>query len=177
MAGRISARRFAQAAFEIADEAGQLPEWRGDLTTIAEALQNEELAVLLDSPQVPADRKLAVLDEVLGDGVGPLPRNLIGLLATRSSTGAVPEILEEFENMLDTRDGVVRADVTTAVQLTDDQIKQLTKTLGEVVGAELKVGTAVDPEILGGMVARVGDRVIDGSLRTRLQAMKREIAR
>ena len=177
MAGQISARRFAQAAFEIAEEAGQLPEWRDDLTAIARALQNEELAVLLDSPQVPADRKLAVLDELLGDGVGPLPRNLVGLLATRSSASAVPEIVEEFESMLDAREGVVRAEVTTAVKLTGAQVKQMTKTLSEVVGAELKVGTAVDPEILGGMVARVGDRVIDGSLRTKLEAMKRDIAR
>ncbi len=176
MAGQQSARRFAQAAFQIAQEADQLPEWRDDLTTIAQALGNQELATLLDSPQVPVETKLKVLDEVLGDGVGPLPRNLVGLLASRSAVAVVPEIVDHFEAMLDASQGVVRADVTTAVKLSADQTAQLTKTLSEVVGADVKVETRVDPAVLGGMVARVGDRVIDGSLRTKLQTMKREIS-
>jgi F-type H+-transporting ATPase subunit delta len=176
MARQQPARRFAQAAFQIAQEADQLAEWRQDLTNIAQALENEELTTFLDSPQVPVKAKLKVLDEVLGDGVGPLPRNLVGLLASRSAVAAVPEIVDQFEAMLDAHQGVVRADVTTAVKLTADQVTALTKTLGEVVGADVKVETRVDPAVLGGMVARVGDRVIDGSLRTKLQAMKREIS-
>jgi len=177
MAGQQSARRFAQAAFQIAQEADQLSEWRDDLTTIARALgNNEELATLLDSPQVPVETKLKVLDEVLGDGVGLLPRNLVGLLASRSAVVVVPEIVDHFEAMLDASQGVVRADVTTAVKLSADQTAQLTKTLSEVVGADVKVETRVDPAVLGGMIARVGDRVIDGSLRTKLQTMKREIS-
>ena len=176
MAGQQSARRFAQAAFQIAQEADQLSEWRDDLTTITRALGSEGLATLLDSPQMPVETKLKVLDEVLGDGVGPLPRILVGLLASRSAVVVVPEIVDHFEAMLDASQGVVRADVTTAVKLSADQTAQLTKTLSEVVGADVKVETRVDPAVLGGMVARVGDRVIDGSLRTKLQTMKREIS-
>ncbi len=177
MAGQLSARRFAQAAFQIAEEADRLAEWKQDLTTIAQTLQNEELATLLDSPQVPVANKLKMLDEVLGDGIDPLARNVAGLLASRSAVALMPEIIDHFEAMLDASQGVVRADVTTVVKLTVDQVVRLTKTLGEVVGADVSVESHVDPEVLGGMVARVGDRVIDGSVRTKLQTMKRDLSR
>ena len=177
MAGQLSARRFAQAAFQIAEEADRLAEWKQDLTTIAQTLQNEELATLLDSPQVPVANKLKMLDEVLGDGIDPLARNVAGLLASRSAVALMPEIIDHFEAMLDASQGVVRADVTTVVKLTVDQVVRLTKTLGEVVGADVSVESHVDPEVLGGMVARVGDRVIDGSVRTKLQTMRRDLSR
>ena len=79
--------------------------------------------------------------------------------------------------MLDAHRGVVRAEVTTAVELGQEQIDRLARTLGEAVGADVVVGTRVDPEVIGGMVARVDDRLIDGSVRTRLQEMKRELSR
>lgn len=177
MAAQQSARRFAQAAFQIAEQADQFDEWQRDLTTIAEAFQNDELATLLNSPHVPVANKLKALEEVFGDGVSPLARNLAGLLASRSAVSVVPAIRDHFGAILDARKGVVRADVTTAVQLDDKQVARLAKTLSEVVGADVSVESHVDPEVLGGMIARVGDKVIDGSVRTRLQEMKREIAR
>ncbi len=177
MAAQQSAKRFAQAAFQVAEEANQFDEWQRDLTTIAEAFQNEDLATLLNSPHVPVANKLQVLEEVFGDGVSHLARNLAGLLASRSAVSVVPGIRDQFGAMLDARKGVVRADVTTAVELNDEQTTRLAKTLSEVVGADVSVESHVDPKVLGGMIARVGDKVIDGSVRTRLQEMKREIAR
>jgi F-type H+-transporting ATPase subunit delta len=177
MAAQQSARRFAQAAFQIAEETDRFDEWRQNLDTIAEAFQNEDLTTLLNSPQVPVANKLKALEEVLGDGVDPLAKNLAGLLASRSAVSVVPGIRDHFGAMLDARKGVVRADVTTAVKLDDKQIAALAETLSEVVGADVRVESRVDSKVLGGMIARVGDKLIDGSVRTRLQELKREIAR
>jgi F-type H+-transporting ATPase subunit delta len=177
MAAQQSARRFAQAAFQIAEEADRFDEWQRDLDTIAEAFQNEDLTMLLNSPQVPVANKLKALEEVLGDGVDPLAKNLAGLLASRSAVSVVAGIRDHFGAMLDARKGVVRADVTTAVQLDEKQTARLAKTLSEVVGADVRVRSHVDSEVLGGMIARVGDKLIDGSVRTKLQELKREIAR
>ena len=177
MPGAPSSRRFAQAAFQIASEGEKLSEWRQDLATMAQAMRESGLSALLDSPQVPLDRKLSVIDEVLGEGVDPLARNLAGLLASRNAAGTIPDIADHFDRMLDAHRGVVRAEVTTAVELGQEQIDRLARTLGEAVGADVVVGTRVDPEVIGGVVARVDDRLIDGSVRTRLQEMKRELSR
>ncbi len=172
-----SPRRFAQAAFQIAIEADRLGEWRDDLETIARAVRETDLPALLDSPQVPMDRKLGAIDEALGERVGPLARNLCGLLASRNAAGSVPEIADQFERMLDEHRGVVRAQVTTAVELGPEQAERLGAALGRAVGAEVTVEASVDPAIVGGLVARVGDRMVDGSVRTRLEEMRRELSR
>ena len=177
MSAGASPRRFAQAAFQIALEAYQLKEWRTDLATIAAAVRDTELPALLDSPQVPLSRKLAAIDEALGERVGPLARNLCGLLASRNAAGSVPEIADQFERMVDEHGGVVRAQVTTAVELGPEQLERLTGALGRAVGAEVVVAASVDPAIVGGVVARVGDRMVDGSVRTRLDEMRRELSR
>ena len=106
-----------------------------------------------------------------------LARNLAGLLASRNAAGTIPDIADHFERMLDAHRGVVRAEVTTAVELGQEHIDRLASTLGEAVGANVVIGTRVDPTVIGGVVARVGDRLVDGSVRTRLQEMKRELSR
>ena len=161
----------------MAEDANQLLKWRQDLTDIAEIVGEHDVVTLLDSPQVPSERKLKIIGELLGDSTGELARNLVGLLATRSSVSMIPEIVGHFEQMVDARDGVVRAEVTTAVSLNSHQLDNLTSTLGKVVGAEVQVETREDPDVLGGVIARGGDRVIDGSLRTKLQDMKRDLSR
>ncbi len=177
MPGAPTSRRFAQAAFQIAVEGDQLDEWRQDLATVAQAMQGSDLATLLDSPQVPLDRKLSVIDEVLGEDVGPLARNLAGLLASRDAAGTIPDIADHFERMLDAHRGVVRAEVTAAVELSQEQIERLERTIGGAVGADVVVEARVDPAVIGGVIVRVDDRLIDGSVRTRLQEMKRELSR
>ena len=177
MPGTASPRRFAQAAFQIASDGGQLAEWQQDLATMAQAIRETDLGTLLDSPQIPLERKLSVIGEALGDGVGPLARNLAGLLASRGEMGMLPDIVDQFDSMLDAHRGVVRAEVTAAVKLDQAQVERLERSLGDAVGAEVVVDVRVDPAVMGGLVARVGDRLVDGSVRTRLQRMKRELTR
>ncbi len=170
-----SPRRYAQAVFQIATESGQLDAWSDNLRTVATALENKGLAGLLDSPQVPAAIKIETVETVLGDAVDPLAANLLALLATRNLANLVPGIIETFETLVDSHNGIERAEVISATPLDQDQEAAINAVLVKLVDKDVRLSTGVDPNILGGLVARVGDRVIDGSLRTKLQGMRRTV--
>ena len=170
-----SPRRYAQAVFQIALQGGDQDAWTADLRVLASALESTELASLLDAPQIPATLKLDAIGQTLGDGVGPMPLNLLSLLATRNSAHLVPDILEEYDRLVDEDRGIERAEVVSAVTLDSDQRARIAELLWEIVGTEVRLTTFVQPQILGGMIAKVGDRVIDGSVRTKLQQMRRSI--
>ena len=170
-----SARRYAQAVFQIALEHDSLDVWVDDLQTLADLLEDGEVAAFLDAPQVPDARKLETIKELLGDSVGALPANLLGLLATKSMTQLIPGIMEQFSVMVDHHRGIQWADVTTAVPLDDAQQKEVSQLLGGIVGSEVSLRTYVEPELIGGIIARLDDRVIDGSVRSKLKDMHRQI--
>ncbi len=170
-----SPRRYAQAVFQIAIESGQIDTWSDDLRTVAIAIENKELSGLLDSPQVPATAKIETVKTVLGNSVDPLASNLLALLATRNLANLVPGIIETFEALVDHHNGIERAEVVAAAPLDQDQEAAIKAILVKLVDKEVRLSTGVDSNILGGLVARVGDRVIDGSLRTKLEGMRRTV--
>ncbi|MCI0437834.1 MAG: ATP synthase F1 subunit delta [Chloroflexi bacterium] len=177
MAKRASARRYAQAVFQLASSDDDRERWLQDLTLIASALENAEFAEFLDAPQVTARQKVEVIRSTLGDRVDGLALNLLGLLASRSNAQYIPDIAEQYQAMLDRYRGIERGEVVSAVPLDNEQYGKVTEMLRGIVGKEVRLSSRVEPAILGGIVARVGDRVIDGSTRTRLQEMRRELAR
>jgi len=170
-----SPRRYARAVFQLAVENGQLDTWSEDLRVVAVALENAELAGLLDSPQVPASVKIDTVKQVLGDSVERLALNLVFLLAVRKLSHLVPGILDEYGRLVDAHGGIERAEVVSAVGLDDGQQSAILQVIEEIVGTEVRLASRVDPEILGGLIVRVGDRVIDGSVRARLRDMRRRI--
>ena len=170
-----SARRYAQAVFQIALEKDELDGWLEDLTLLATATENAEFSEFLDAPQVPDSQTFEVITSTLGDRVGPLAINLLALLASRNIANTVPSIVEQYQRLLDAHRGIERAEVVSAVPLDDAQRRQIEELLGGLVGKEVRLTSRVELGIVGGLVARVGDRVIDGSTRTRLQAMRREL--
>jgi F-type H+-transporting ATPase subunit delta len=175
MPSGASARRYAQAVFQIALERDELDEWVDDLAAIASSLSNIDFSGLLDAPQVPASEKIEAAKNVLGGTVGPLALNLVSLLATRNLVRLAPDISEAYGALLDAHRGIERALVTTAVPLDEGHAARVAEMLEGIVGRQVQVSSAVDPQILGGLVAQIGDRVIDGSARTRLRAMRREV--
>ena len=176
MPAGASARRYAQAVFEIAVESDELERWLDDLTLLADSITNEEFRQTLSAPRVTMAQKERVIREGLGSSVGPLALNLMCLLASRGQVQVLPGIADRYQEMLDAHQGVERAEVVSAVSLTDGQRDQVTRMLNDLSGKDVRLTTRVDPEILGGLVIRVGDRVMDGSARTRLQNMRRELA-
>jgi F-type H+-transporting ATPase subunit delta len=176
MPAGASARRYAQAVFQIAVESDELERWLDDLTQLADAITNEEFGQTLSAPRISMAQKESLIRESLGPTVGPLALNLICLLASRGQVNVLPGIADRFQDMLDVHQGVERAEVVSAVSLTDAQRDQVTQMLNDFSGRDVRLTTRVDPDILGGLVVRIGDRVMDGSARSRLQNMRRELA-
>ena len=175
MARGASARRYAQAVFAIALDQGEPDRWLDDLALLSDATANEEFAAFLDAPQLTLSQKTALIEETLGDSVGELARNLISLLASRNSARLLPSITESYQEMLDEHNGIERAEIVSAVPLSDEQQGRIETMLKNLVGKDITSTSRVEPQILGGFVARVGDKVIDGSARTRLDELRREL--
>ena len=156
-------------------EKGELDIWLDDLAALAQALENREFSELLDAPQVPVTRKADVIKDALGDSVGPLALNLVSLLSSRNVAHLVSEIAEQYQRLLDAHRGIEQAEVISAVVLNDEQRQRIELLLREIVGRDVRLTSRVQPQILGGLVARVGDRVIDGSTKTKLLEMRRQL--
>lgn len=170
------ARRYAQAAFDIASESDTFDEWAADLDALAIALGDEDFAALLDAPQVPMAVKMDGIDKVLGD-VGDLARNLAKLLVTHRASRLAAEIRDNYRAMLDRQRGIARADIATAAPVDDAMREEIVARLSAVVDQQVDATWREDPELLGGMVARVGDRLVDGSVRAKLEALRRTLGR
>jgi F-type H+-transporting ATPase subunit delta len=169
-------RRYAQAAFELASENDTFDEWAADLDAMAIALGDDDFAALLDAPQVPMSVKMDGIDKVLAD-LGEKARNLAKLLVTHRASRIASDIRDDYRAMLDSKRGIARADVATATAIDDAMRSEIVTRLSALVGQEVNATFREDPEILGGMVARVGDRLVDGSVRSKLQSLRQTLGR
>ena len=170
-----SARRYAQAVFQLALEKEDLDGWLEDLTFLASTLESADLSEFLDAPQVAVSKKVDLIKQTLGDTIGSLALNLLSLLASRNITYLMPHVVEQYQRLLDVHRGIERAEVVSATRLDSEQIRRITDLLKGVVGKDVDLTSRVEPQVLGGFVAQVGDRVIDGSTRTKLSRMRREL--
>ena len=165
--------RYAAALFDLASEQGSVTAVESDLDKLGEALKGSpDLAALIRNPKVSREDTAKAMDAVGGVlGLSALTRNFIGVLAANRRLSALPEIVQAFATIAAAQRGEVTAQVTSAHPLSDDQIAQLAQKLKAREGKEVKVKASVDPEILGGLVVRIGSRQIDSSIRTRLNTL------
>jgi F-type H+-transporting ATPase subunit delta len=176
MARRDSApRRYADAAFEIALRDGSVDTWLKDLDTATASLTEGGLGGVLANPAIPLDQRLTVAEKVLASLSGPV-RNLVLLLVRRNRIGQLPRVAAEFRRLDDLRNGLTHATATSAAPLGKDEVKAITARLEDLTGGKVALETAVDPSLLGGLVVRVGDRLIDGSVRGRLERLRNQLA-
>lgn len=173
---RASARRHAQAAFQIALERKELEGWRGDLERLSEAVKDPLLFAFLESPRIHFDEKVRILRQRL-EGLNPLVMNLALLLVSRGRLGLVADMVLEYERLVDEHRGIAHAEVATAVPLEPGEKAKLVRRLGVLVDREIVLTTRVNPAIIGGLVARVGDKLIDGSTKSRLLALRESLMR
>jgi F-type H+-transporting ATPase subunit delta len=173
MADRQAGKRYAQAAFEIATRDGTAAAWRSDLADIAEVLAESAAAPIFHDPKVPLERKLAIVDRVLE--VQPLAANFAKVLIQKGRAPDARVVEQAFGRLADEAEGIAHAAVTTAVELTPAQLSSIEQRLSESLGKRVRATGSVDPALLGGLVVRVGDQLVDGSIRTRLRRLRREL--
>lgn len=169
------ARRYAQAIFDIAHRQNTIDRTLDDVREIARLFAHRKLAYLLREPKIPAQRKETAIRQALASRVLPTSLNLALLVVQRELVDAMPNIASELEQLVLEYKNQAKAEVTTAKQMDDAQLAEVKQALERRTGKTILISTKVQPDILGGVVARVGDQVIDGSIRTRLSMLRQQL--
>ena len=169
------ARRYARAVFDLAIARNDLDGWLGDLHLIRSFLEEADVGLLLENPSIPFARKQEIVEHRLL-GLDPLRRNFVHVLVERGRTRSIGDIVAEYRRLVDDYRGVAVAEVVTAVPLDDDESQTVARRLEGLVGKRIVLDKRVDPSILGGIVARIGDRLIDGSVAGQLGALRDQLA-
>ena len=174
MADRQAAKRYAQAAFAIARDGEAIAQWRADLDDVAAVLTDSDASGWFAAPRVAVADRQAAAERALE--VGPLALNLARLLIAKGRTLEAREIADAFNRLADEHEGLAQAEITTAVPLGDDQVAAMEQRLGEALGKQITATASVDSDIIGGVVLRIDDHLIDGSVRTRLRRLRQELS-
>ena len=169
------ARRYAGAMFGLSLKQNTLDQTLEDVQGIAQLFSKHTLAYLLREPKIPAQRKETVLREALSTRVQPTALNLALLVVQRGLVDLMPNIAAELQQMVLDHKNEAVAEVTTAAAMDAKQQALVKQALEKRTGKTILLETKVNPEILGGVVARVGDQVIDGSVQQRLQILRRQL--
>jgi F-type H+-transporting ATPase subunit delta len=166
--------RYASALFDLAKDSGQLKEVEADLTKFSAVLDTSaDLQRMVRSPVISALEQGKALSLIMAKGgLGPLTTNFLKLLARNRRLFAVSDMIKIYRALSAHHRGEVTAEVSTAHALTDAQLVSLKDTLKASVGKDVQVHAKVDPKLLGGLVVKIGSRMIDSSLRTKLNSLK-----
>jgi F-type H+-transporting ATPase subunit delta len=171
------ARRYAEAVFDLGVQQGTLDRWQADLHLLAEAYSNRKLSFILRQPRIPYARKEAVVRDLLEKRVTREALALALLLVERELVDLGPKIAEAFDQKLNDHYNRATAVVTSAVPLGAAQQAEVTSYLQALTGKTITLENKVDPQILGGIIAQIGDTLIDGSVRRRLDILRDQIMR
>jgi F-type H+-transporting ATPase subunit delta len=171
-----TARRYAEAIFEIAERDGTVDEWLGQVNTAAAAVRDPGVARRLEDPQIPFEVRLDALLAPFGSAALPQMRNLLALVLRRRRVESLPSIAREFRRLYNRRAGIVEATATSAAELDDAELAALRGRLEQMTGGRIELETRVDPALLGGVQVRLGDQLIDGSVRGRLERLRNRLA-
>ena len=175
MAHHPTIKRYALAAFQLALERDNLETWREDLGALANLWSNEDLRALLVSRAISLKDKLETLQQLLPEAE-PLVHNLIGVMLTHGLAASIPQVSHEFDGLVDAHHGLSRATVTTAVAVDQALMDEIEQWLSSLAGKKLILETQVQPAIVGGFVAKVGDQLFDASTRSRLQQLREKMS-
>ncbi|MEJ7837903.1 MAG: F0F1 ATP synthase subunit delta [Thermomicrobiales bacterium] len=170
-----AARRYVQAIVELAREEGSFDTWERDLGLIAQLGYEPSVVAFLENPSVHDNDKIKVVDGAITD-VSPQARNLVLMLIDRRRTRLIPDIVELFEDAIRLEKGIVMADVTTADPIDGVAQEIVKRQLREFAGRDVALRLHTDEAIIGGVVARIGDQVIDGSVVNQLRRLRARLS-
>jgi F-type H+-transporting ATPase subunit delta len=164
---------YAEALFGVAKAEGSLSEVEDELFRFSRVLQgSDELRNTLTDANIPASRRQQIVEDLLGGKASPTTVALLSMVVATGRARDLPTIIDELVRMSAAEENKEVAEVRSAVELTDDQRSRLAAALAQATGKQVEVKVIVDPSVMGGLVAQIGDTVIDGSVRTRLEKLK-----
>ncbi len=170
------AKRYAKALFELAVERKQIGKVEENLAALERAYQSqEELRHLFESPVIPNTLKKNTLIEIFQNAFEPLTLNFLKLLCDKHREDKIPDIITDFQELLDEYRGIVRGEVASVVELSDHQLDTLKKKLSGMTGKEVRLSQKIEPALLGGFVVRIDDLVYDASLQNQLIKLKESL--
>ena len=169
-------RRYAATLLDAAEETGVLDAVRSDVQGVLETISNsQELDEFLNNPLISPEVQDRTLAAVFDGKVQVLTRNFLSLIAQRRRASFLVSVLSAFTEMVEEREGILSAEVVSAVELSDEQQGRLAERLAAYTGKQIRLHARVDSTLRGGLVARVGDTVFDGSLNTHLERLRRRL--
>lgn len=170
----LQAKRFAQAIFQIAQEKNELEKWGSDLEEISMIADSPEIIAVLDSPKYPFNKKAILLLNKLPD-TNKLVMNMVMLLVSQNNLRLISSIALEYVSLLNDYQGIEKAEVVTAASIDSEQQKIIINNLENLTGKKIILDIKVDPAIIGGLIIRVGGKIIDGSTISRLNSLKNNL--
>ncbi|MDR1395371.1 MAG: F0F1 ATP synthase subunit delta [Deltaproteobacteria bacterium] len=172
----ILAKRYAQALFDLGQEEGSVRAWGQELQDFSLSLAGSEEGSILSSLVYPRELRSRILEAVLkAAGLSERVQNFLRLLLERGRLNILGEIAAAYQRLADDKEGLIRGTVTAAEPLDDGQLAALKSVLSTFAGRKVELSVKQDPALIGGVVAKLGDLVIDGSLRSRLNRMSRQL--
>jgi ATP synthase F1 delta subunit len=167
---------YARSVFEVAQEQDKLDTVREQLGQFTDALNaNRDLQIFLFSPYFSTDEKKAGLDRAVS-GADPVFENFLQALLERHRMPAIFRIRARFEEMWEEENRLLPVEVTSAIELDEETVRSIGDRIGEQTGRTVELSSKVDPDIIGGIVLRVGNSVLDASIRTRLNQLRKQVA-
>jgi len=176
MSSLIASRRYATALLSAAEEGHFLDTIVEELQVIKEVLENSrDLVHALRSPLVKGDKKIHILEEIFRDSIGEKMFLFLRLIARKKRAGLLPEIIDEFQILLDEKRGVINVEVTSAVQLSDEQADELVERLAVFTGKKIRAKMALNEQFIGGVTVKIGDTIYDGTISHQLQMLRQAL--
>lgn len=169
-----SARRHAEAIFQIAMEKKALERWKSDMAIMAQVMMEPALYALLENPAFHIPDKILLLKQKLAN-VSLEGLNLAFLLVDKGRLKILPDIIDEFDGMLDAHYGIEKVEVITALPLSDMEKENIKKSMETVLNKKVVLSSKVQEDIIAGLIIRIGDRLIDGSVITKLKTLEKEL--
>ncbi len=176
MARPGAGKRYAEAAWQLAEQGGTASAWQRDLALAAEVAADPATSRVLDNPTIPIAVRLDVLRRALGGDVSTYALNLCLLLTQRGCFSVLPSVSADYDVLLRRSRGIVAATVTTPGPLPADELPAVKARVEQLAGAEVELATATDPSLIGGLTISIGDTLIDASVRGRLERLRGRLA-
>jgi F-type H+-transporting ATPase subunit delta len=172
----LHAKRYSQAIFQIALQKKEIERWQGDLKRIAAMAKNADLSGAINNPRFSFEQKSRLLKSQLKD-LNPLVLNLAYILINRGDFGLIEEIYYAYQRLVDDYNGIEKAEVSTSIPLEEKERESLVAYLRALTGKKVVLVERVDPSIIGGLTARVGGKIIDGSTISQLELLRYYLTR